>query len=316
MAEQYQAGKLEAVLDVAWARRAALHSDPQTDCYRLLHGHGEAAAGLVIERFASCVVIQQSGAADYPLAVIVAWLRARLDPAVIIHKGARFRGAKTPWGACLHGHMVAAEEVLVREAGLRFAVQPLAAQNTGLFLDARPVRAWLQEHAGGGIWLNTFAYTGSLGVAARAGGARGCVQVDLQRAQLARAARNHQLNGQQTDARDLLRADCLRLFRRSKRQLAGIILDPPPRLPGRRGADPQAWDELIAGAAPLLQPGGIVLCLLNRRGHRRAAWEAGLIATAQSAGVRLAIHWRGESGIDFVEADSDDKLRITALIRT
>ena len=46
----------------------------------------------------------------------------------------------------------------------------------------------------------------------------------------------------------------------------GIILDPPPRLPGKRRKDPQAWNLLVSSAAPLLEPGGWLLALLNRQG--------------------------------------------------
>ena len=114
----------------------------------------------------------------YDLATVTRWLNERFSPMAVIHKG---RALGRSGGAVLSG-VLRDPEWLVEEQGLTFALEPLAAQNLGLFLDARPVRRWLMDHSQGRLVLNTFAYTGSLGVAACRRRA-GCVQVDLQAAQ-------------------------------------------------------------------------------------------------------------------------------------
>ncbi len=310
MGEMDGSGKGQSLLDrldAAWQRRAALHEARDLDVYRLVHGHGDGLPGLNIDRLGTCAVVWMHGDQPYDLNEVVAWLEARMAPAAVLHKGPGVpRG-----GVCVKG-VLPAEELVVDEFGLRFALEPLAAQNMGLFLDARPARQWLRAHSEGRLVLNTFAYTGSLGVAARAGGARGCVQVDLQRAQLVRARRNHELNGQVVDDRDLMRADCLRWLRRSKRRIDALVLDPPPRLPGNRSGDPQAWRSLVRHGAALLEPGGWILGLLNRRGLTRAHWEARVLEAAEDVGVTLEVFWRGQSGLDFAEDDPEAILRMTA----
>jgi 23S rRNA (cytosine1962-C5)-methyltransferase len=67
--------------------------------------------------------------------------------------------------------------------------------DSSLYLDTRLLRAWASEHLGGKRVLNTFAYTGSLGVAAQAGGAARVVQLDLNRRFLNLAKDSYTLNG-------------------------------------------------------------------------------------------------------------------------
>lgn len=57
------------------------------------------------------------------------------------------------------------------ENGLRFRLDLGRNQNTGLFLDMRLGRRWVQEQAAGRRVLNLFAYTCGFSVAAIAGGA-------------------------------------------------------------------------------------------------------------------------------------------------
>lgn len=298
-------------LHAAGDRREGLADREQTNLYRLVHGYGDHLPGLNIDWAAGLAVIWEMKTEVYDLDLIVEWLNRRYAPAVIIHKGLAFGQSG---GIVVHGNL---KQPIWRvcEHGLHFAIEPLAAQNLGIFIDARPVRQWLRQHSQDRLILNTFAYTGSLGVAARAGGARGCVQVDLQGAQLERARRNHELNQQVVDDRDLMKADCLRWLRRRKGQVGGIILDPPPRLPGRRKGDPQAWMNLIRSSAGLLESEGWLLGMLNRRGLARADWEALVVEAAATVGVGLEVIWRTTSGDDFWEDNPEARLRVAVFRR-
>ena len=299
--------RLEAAAD----RRIDLPQREATNVYRLVHGFGDQLPGMNLDWANGLAVVWEMQPGRYDLATVTRWLNERFSPMAVIHKG---RALGRSGGAVLSG-VLRDPEWLVEEQGLTFALEPLAAQNLGLFLDARPVRRWLMDHSQGRLVLNTFAYTGSLGVAARAGGAQGCIQVDLQAAQLERARRNHALNGQRIDDRDLMKADVLRWLRKRRRLAGGIILDPPPRLPGKRRKDPQAWNLLVSSAAPLLEPGGWLLALLNRRGVDQAQWEAQVIETASAQGVEFVPFWRATSGDDFHEPNQDARLRVSAFRR-
>jgi 23S rRNA (cytosine1962-C5)-methyltransferase len=83
----------------------------------------------------------------------------------------------------------------VRENGVWYALDLQANRDAGLYLDTRSLRRWLKERMAGARVLNTFAYTGSLGVAALAGGAARVVHVDLKRDFLNIARTSYTLNG-------------------------------------------------------------------------------------------------------------------------
>jgi 23S rRNA (cytosine1962-C5)-methyltransferase len=304
---------LETLLATAWQKRVDLHADETTNLYRLVHGFGDGLPGLNIDKVGDCAVIWEQRIDAYDIEAVSAWLKREMAPSVILHKGPRFRD-QDAGGVCLHGELKS-DELRVVELGLHYSLEPLAAQNLGIFIDARPVREWLKSNSSGRHILNTFAYTGSLGVAARSGGATSCVHVDLQRAQLQRARINHALNDQALDDRDLVRADCLRLLAKTKRNYGGIILDPPPRLPGKRKGDPQAWRNLVRRAAPLLAEDGWLLCLLNRRGLSREHWQARIIEAAAEVDVDFELFYNATSGEDFAEPDEGARLRIAAFRR-
>ncbi|MEM5775885.1 MAG: class I SAM-dependent methyltransferase, partial [Anaerolineaceae bacterium] len=100
-------------------------------------------------------------------------------------------------GIFIHGNQPANQ---VRENGIWYALDLCMNQDASLYLDTRLLRAWLLENAGGKDVLNTFAYTGSLGIAAAAGGANKVVQGDLSRRFLALANQSaalNQITGQQ-----------------------------------------------------------------------------------------------------------------------
>jgi 23S rRNA (cytosine1962-C5)-methyltransferase len=59
----------------------------------------------------------------------------------------------------LHGEALL-REVVITEHGIRFAVALYAAQKTGLFLDQRENRRFVEGLAAGRTVLNCFAYTG------------------------------------------------------------------------------------------------------------------------------------------------------------
>ncbi|MEN9723033.1 MAG: bifunctional rRNA ((2069)-N(7))-methyltransferase RlmK/23S rRNA, partial [Pseudomonadota bacterium] len=83
------------------------------------------------------------------------------------------------------------------EVALEYEIRLLESRHPGLFLDHEPLRRWLacSGQMQGRSVLNTFAYTGSLSVAAWRGGARSVTTVDLSRPTLDWAKRNAEING-------------------------------------------------------------------------------------------------------------------------
>lgn len=309
-----------ARFDRAWEARAALHTAPDLDVYRLFHGHHDGIPGLDVDRFAQVVLMVQKR--EFPTrvtAAISARLGERGDFDAIGLKTQERRSLDP--GArdfrLLAGTAPADPIVVVQEGRLRFATEPFHRESPGLFLDARPVRSWLLESSAERDVLNLFSHAGSLGVAAAVGGARHVTHVDSKAAPLRRARENHRLNGLPDDPRDFLQGDLyvhLPKAARAGRRFGGVILDPPPQIPRRKRRRPvgQDYPNLIRLVAPLLAPGGWVACFFHRYERTRAESEAEVL---ECAGVPLEVSTRLESGPDFPESNADEKLQVTVFVR-
>lgn len=102
--------------------------------------------------------------------------------------------------------------------------------DTGLFLDHRPVRHWIQQHAGGKRFLNLFCYTGAATVHAAVGGASRSLSLDMSRTYVQWAEDNLALN--RVDARHhrVEQADCLAWLAAqpsADQRFDLIFMDPP-----------------------------------------------------------------------------------------
>ncbi len=100
--------------------------------------------------------------------------------------------------------------------------------DTGLFLDHRPVRTWIQREANGKNFLNLFGYTGAATVHAAKGGAASTVTVDMSRTYLDWAERNLRLNDLSGNQHRFIQADCVTWLEQDKSsQFDLVFLDPP-----------------------------------------------------------------------------------------
>ena len=94
----------------------------------------------------------------------------------------------------------------MEENGVRYALDLLSYHDATFFLATRSLRAFLPAESKGKRVLNAFAYSCSLGVAARAGGARHVVATDKNKAVLHLGKDSYSLNGFPSAAPSLSRA--------------------------------------------------------------------------------------------------------------
>jgi 23S rRNA (cytosine1962-C5)-methyltransferase len=167
---------------------------------------------------------------------------------------------------------VAGRRFVVGEGGLRFEVNLEAYVDTGLFADHRALRALVRERARGRSLLNVFAYTGSFTVYAAAGGAIASDTVDLSNTYLGWAARNFALNGVDSRAHALIRADALAWLARARaeRRRYGLIVADVPAFSNStamvRDFDVQRdHAALIDALRALVAPGGELFFSTNLR---------------------------------------------------
>ena len=274
-------------LRAAWERRAALHTDPDTTAYRLLHGAADGYPDLTVDRFGPLLVanLYSDGERVPPptrlLETLAGWAGAtavylKYRPRQASNLDAAERAALAPAEALL-GQAV--EEVEALENGLRFRIRPGEGLSTGLFLDMRTVRAWLREQARGKAVLNCFAYTCAFGVAGLAGGAARVANLDVSKRYLDWGKQNYAANGLSAPDTDFIFGDVfdwLKRFARSGTQFELVVLDPPSYATTRQTRFSLAKDYagLVALAAPLVKPGGRLLACANTQAVSQKAFLA------------------------------------------
>lgn len=203
-----------------------------SDAFRLFNGFYEGFPDLTADLYAETIVLANH-AREYQV----------LSP--VIEAAQRFYRAELPWlkavvvktrsapgeqerrGVLAWGEQPSRK---ICENGVWYAVDLMLNLDASLYLDTRLLRAWAFERLKGKRVLNTFAYTGSLGVAAAAGGARQVVQTDLNRRFLNLAKESCALNGLPVRRADFLAGDFwtqVNSFKRSGELFDCVFVDPP-----------------------------------------------------------------------------------------
>jgi len=155
-------------------------------------------------------------------------------------------------------------ELVVDEAGLRYQLRLGSTQNSGLFLDMRNGRKWVQQHAEGKHVLNLFAYTCAFSVAALSGGAEQVVNLDLSKAALSRGRDNHRLNKQDTGRVIFQGIDIFKSFSRIKKYgpYNLLVCDPPSLQKGSVNIR-RDYKKIIRRVPEFMNPGSQLLLCLN-----------------------------------------------------
>lgn len=116
----------------------------------------------------------------------------------------------------------------VKEHEAELWINPCDYLDVGLFLDHRPMRRWLHDHARGKRLLNLFCYTASATVQAALGGARASLSVDMSNTYLDWAERNFATNGLDGRHHRLRRDDCMAFVAgEPSGKFDLVFLDPP-----------------------------------------------------------------------------------------
>jgi 23S rRNA G2069 N7-methylase RlmK/C1962 C5-methylase RlmI len=285
---------MSACLERAWSWRESRGVLSTLPAVRVFHGPGEGEGPwkeIAIERFG-------------PLAWVTAWGEG-FEP--LRQECARFLKGKGISGAAvvtrpvkgiaslaepLFGELPA--QAWVEEGRARYAIRFHETRHPGLFLDHEPLRAWLSAHSLGWRVLNTFAYTGSLSVAAGLGGAREVTTLDLSRPTVEWAKQNWVGNRLPEEGARFIAGDFFdwapRLARRGERYDC-VILDPPSFSRGTKGTFSTSKDlgRLHAAAFALLADDGVLVSSINSAAVPRERFEAELEESADEAGVALEL---------------------------
>lgn len=250
--------------------RASLFDVRHESAFRLFNGFTEGNRDLVIDVYASTLLIhnyaddpadgksQVEQAAQF-LRSEIEWLRAGI---------LKTRNSESQEER--RGHLFFGErpDTKIKEHNIWYSIYLMMNRDASFYLDTRNLRKWLIENMHGKTVLNMFAYTGSLGVASLAGGARRVVQHDLNRQSLNVAKTSYTLNGFSIQKKDFIAADFFTVVSRLKRTvetLDCVIIDPPFFSTTSKGKVDQVYEgaRLINKVRPLINDSGLLIAINN-----------------------------------------------------
>ena len=273
-------------IESALALRKELgHWDPEGGC-RWIFGEGDGLPGLVVDRYASSLVLQV-GTAGLELLRETWWpilfeigKREGMTAFVERSQSGRRDEGLDPVNRLLKGSL--AGPVTVREGAAKLTVDLLRGQKTGLFLDQREHRLQLGRVSKDKRVLNTFGYTGGFSIHAGLGGAAQVATLDISIPALDQAERDWAANGLDPAAHLRMEGDAFELMRQLEPfGWDRVIVDPPAFAKQRKDVDKafKAYKDVFRLGARATAPGGMLWCFscsqhLDRTRFQEAVWTA------------------------------------------
>lgn len=260
------AKKIKAAND----KRAALYHDNETTAFRLFNGEGDGIGGFTVDRYDQFLLIQwySKGIYEYKEWIIKAF-ESHVD-----FKGIYEKKRFDTNGTYVEGDDFAYGEegqfpIMVKENGMKFAVDLNEGAMTGIFLDQREVRKTIRDkYAKGMDVLNTFSYTGAFSVAAAAGGSKTTTSVDLANRSRAKTTMNFEYNDIELADQKIVVEDVFHYFKyavKKQLQFDMVILDPPSFARSKKHTFSAAKDysKLLKEAISITKQSGIIVASTN-----------------------------------------------------
>jgi 23S rRNA (cytosine1962-C5)-methyltransferase len=300
---------LAARLRAAIARRKPL-LDKENDACRLCFSEADELPGIVVDKYASLVILQLLARGLDSASVretVVRVLQEELAPAAIVERPdprvRELEGMAAPPAEPLYRKTSSARTaVKFHVNGLAFHYDADSGQKTGAFLDQRAnyaaARFWAQKFAAGPSWtgraLDVCTYQGGFALHL----AQVCRQVtgiDASHASLEVAERNLEANRATISAEvDWIEADAFQILRDwsdAGEKFSAIVLDPPAFAKSRRAVEGalRGYKELNLRAFKMLAPSSLlVTCSCSHH----VGWqdlEAAVASAAADASRRVRI---------------------------
>lgn len=268
-----------------------------TDAFRVVHAEADGIPGVVIDRYNDIWSLQITSAGAETIAPLLTEIIVRgFRPASLIEKNDL--PARKDEGLPLADRVAWGEKAatIVREGDCRFAVDVLAGQKSGAYLDYRPFRLKAREFARGRC-LDAFCYHGWT-ACQMAPHADAVIAVDASADAIAAATENAARNDRSNVT--CIRADVFEYLKGCRESFAFIHLDPPAFAKGRlKLANALAgYQRLLKEAWRLLEPGGCLMVSACSHAITERILEEEVRKSMAKAGRRGEAVFRGIQDID------------------
>lgn len=211
--------------------RSHLFQPDNNSAFRLFNGFTEGEPSVTIDLFARTLLLhnyakqpeKNTGLIDQAENI----LREMIPGVQSVVRKSRYSKSVVNKNGLVSGD---SPDTVIEENGVCYAVDLCLNQDASFYLDTRFLRIWLKEEPAANSVLNAFAYTGSLGVAAQAGGALKVIHLDLNDSFLDLARASTKLNSLPCSPDSFLCMDfwsAVKKFKMAGVRFDCIILDPP-----------------------------------------------------------------------------------------
>lgn len=256
------------LIEQAIQARAGLFDAEHETAFRLFNGFTEGYPDLALDIYGSTLVIHNYAdePTQTPVRKIITYLRASLKwlrAGILKIRNGETQSEKK--GILVFGDK---PDTQIKEHGVWYAINLTLNRDASFYLDTQNLRKWLIENMQGRSVLNTFAYSGSLGVAAQAGKASQVVNTDANRIFLQLATESYSLNNFPFENKDFIAQDffpVIARFKNAKQYFDCVILDPPFFSTTSKGRVDQVHESarLINKVRPLINDGGRLIAINN-----------------------------------------------------
>ncbi len=227
---------------------------------RLFHGRGKCFSGfedIIIDSIDTTLLVQSYKEIGYKEELLGALLEFMQNSR---HKNLIYKSRYDNKLEVISGELE--ESLFAIEDGIKYSLD-LSNQNIGYFGDMRNGRAYVKSIAKDKRVLNLFAYTCGFSLAAKSGGAKEVINVDMSKGVLAVGNRNHAINGLNSSVK-FWKLNILKSFPKIERAAAFdiVVIDPPTFQRGSFSVE-EDYAKIVKRLPKIVAKGGIVVSALN-----------------------------------------------------
>ncbi len=275
---------------------------PHAETFRLVHGEGDFLPGLIIDKYNEYLSVQAvSHGMNRRLTLLCDVLESMFHPKAIVERNEsplRLLEKLEQNKGVLRGTL---DQPIVTEHGIKFKVDLLGGQKTGLFLDQRENRKAVRRYVRSASVLDCFCNEGGFSLNASSGGAVSVEACDISEAAVTRARVNATIN--QTENVTFIAGDTFDVLKKKAeegKRYDVVILDPPSFTRSRKqvATATRGYKEINAGAMRLLNPGGFLVSASCSHHIPEDSFFAIIEASAKNAQRRIRIVESAGAGPD------------------
>jgi 23S rRNA (cytosine1962-C5)-methyltransferase len=275
---------------------------PGSRCHRLIYGEPDSLPGLVVDRYEDVLVYQIGTLGMSKMAPLIQDLLLDIfKPSAIVFRNdsplRTLEGLDQQKGIAF-GNLP--DDLIVEIDEIKYRVDVLEGQKTGMYLDQRENRKNVRRWTEGKKVLDLFSYNGAWSLSAAAGGAAEVIGVDQSKDATAQARKNADLNGT-ANVCSFVAEDVFEYLKRAPRAGFDVVILDPPAFAKTKSATKEAqrgYTDINRRALLALKPGGLLVTCSCSYHVGEDLFRDILISAGQASGRKLRLLQIGGQALD------------------